>query len=500
MLKDSLDILCPTISCIVNSSLQSGTVPDSYKTAIITPVLKKPSLDRNALKSYRPVSNLPFLSKVLERVVAKQLTQHMSENGLHEPTQSAYKAFHSTETALVKVHNDLLWAMDNQGVALLLLLDLSAAFDTIDHVHLLTRLHEEIGITDVPMKWFKVYLSNRTQCVMVDGVHSSEETLTCGVPQGSVLGPLLFLIYTIPLGRVIRKHGFSLHIYADDTQIYIIIKPVNQKAIEHSAAQIQTCVLDIQSWMTANMLKLNAEKTEVLIVGSRFQLLKFHLEAIWIGNGEVIIQRHSARNLGVMFDCCMTMSAQVDSLTRSTNFHLASIRKVRRLLTQESTTKLVCSLVLSRLDYCNALLYNISGQLCLKLQRVLHSAARLISGSRKYDSVTPLLIQLHWLPIRQRIQYKILLLVFKALHGRAPSYISEMLVPYNPKRALRSTSLSLLCERRARCVTFGDRAFSVCGPRLWNILPNHIRTIESLDSFKKLLKAHLFTEVFFPAK
>ena len=163
-------------------------------------------MDHNILKNYRPVSNLPFISKVLERVVARQLNEHMSRHNLHEPLQSAYKQFHSTETALIKVYNDIMWAMERKGVTNLLPVDLSSAFDTIDHQVLITRLQDLIGVSGTVLSWFTSYLSDRTQRVCIDGSFANSQILHYGVPQGSVLGPLMFLIYILPIGNIIRKY------------------------------------------------------------------------------------------------------------------------------------------------------------------------------------------------------------------------------------------------------------------------------------------------------
>ena len=170
------------------------------------------------------------------------------------------------------------------------MLDLSAAFDTIDHQCLLARMKSDLGIDGVALKWFHSYLSGRSQCIQIDGICSLDTMLKWGVPQGSVLGPMLFLIYILPLGQLIRSHGMQLHIYADDTQIYACICPVSQEAIANSVTMIEKCVVSVQHWMSCNMLKLNAEKTEVKIFGSTAQLSKFSLESITIGHASVVIQ------------------------------------------------------------------------------------------------------------------------------------------------------------------------------------------------------------------
>ena len=246
---------------MINLSLLSGYVPQSFKVAVIKPLLKKPTLDPGVLANYRPISNLPFLSKILEKVVTKQLCDFLHNNSLFEDFQSGFRVHHSTETALVKVNNDLLIASDNGLVSVLVLLDLSAAFDTIDHNILLQRLEHQIGIKGTALSWFRSYLSDRSQFVHVNDESSINTTVSHGVPQGSVLGPILFTLYMLPLGNIIRNHSINFHCYADDTQLYLTIKPDESNQL----SKLQTCLKDIKSWMSCNVLMLNSEKTEILV-------------------------------------------------------------------------------------------------------------------------------------------------------------------------------------------------------------------------------------------
>ena len=197
----SLSSLVPTITVIVNKSLGSGTFPAAFKSALVRPFLKKSMLDPEVLRNYRPVSNLAFVSKVLEKVVAAQLTSHIKEHGLDEKNQSAYCCHHSTETALVKVQNNLLRAIDEGCGVFLVLLGLSVAFDTLDHDILLKRLEESVGLSGLALRWMDSYLRGRSQSVTTDGNTSDAASLKYGIPHGSVLGPLLFTIYTIPIGH-----------------------------------------------------------------------------------------------------------------------------------------------------------------------------------------------------------------------------------------------------------------------------------------------------------
>ena len=221
---DSLDVLLPVITNKVNASLSTGYLPDNWKETIINPLFKKGAIDF-AFKNLRPVSNLQFVSKITERAVFDQVYAHVMNNELFPELQSAYSKSHSTETALVKIVNDILLDMNRQHVSLLVLLDLSAAFDTVDHIILLRRLETSFGVTGDALKWIASYLSARSQRVMINGVLSDRFDLSFGVPQGSCLGPLLFSAYASKLFQVIKNHLPNAHAYADDTQLYLSFKP-----------------------------------------------------------------------------------------------------------------------------------------------------------------------------------------------------------------------------------------------------------------------------------
>ena len=209
LLKENVDVLAPFLVELANRSLSTGTVPAAFKAAYITPLLKKPDLDSADFKSYRPVSNLSVLSKLLERLVARQLLDYLSTAGLLPKLQSAYRKHHSTETAVLRVLADILQALDSGNIAALALLDLSAAFDTVDHAILLQRLATSYGLGGHALKWFSDYLDRRTQCVRRGSSRSTPTTVSCGVPQGSVLGPILFLLYTADLLLLIERINYG---------------------------------------------------------------------------------------------------------------------------------------------------------------------------------------------------------------------------------------------------------------------------------------------------
>ena len=238
--------------------------------------------------------------------------------------------------------------------------------------------------------------------------------------------------------------------------------------------------------MTTNYLKLNDGKTEFLVLWKK---------SVTLG-GTNVKAVESARYIGAVLDSELCMTQHINSIVCSCYCHLRQIAHIRPHITQVATATLVNCLITSRLDFMNSLLYGIPDYLLRKLELIQNNAARIVCQKKKRDHVTPLFKTLHWLPIDFRIQFKINLVTFKILHGLAPAYLSSLLIPYAPSRTLRSSSQEQLIEKRARCKRTGDRAFSVCAPRLWNALPHTIRNSISVASFKTALKTYYFKQAF----
>ena len=452
LLRDLLPSMAPVIADLVNAALSSGKFPTDLKSAIVKPLLKKPVLDQEILKNFRPVSNLSFVSKVIEKVIAARLLDHMKENGLMYPYQSAYRKGHSTETALVRVHNDIVSAVDKKGSGVyLILLDLSVAFDTVDHTIFLTFLRRHMGLSGQALDVMESYLSGRTQCVSINGVLSELKELECGVPQGSVLGPIEFCIYTIPLGAILKYHKINYHIYADDTQIYCSFKI---DSLDEVLDRVSKCISDIRSWMIMNKLKINDDKTEFLLITSPRANITRDIQ-ISIGQEE-ISPSPACKSLGVMFDQHFNMDTQICSVCRSAHFHIRNIKAIRHLLPPSTAAQLVHSLVSSRLDYCNAVLHRVPAYRIKPLQRVQNIAARVVSLCSRDDDIAEVLKELHWLPVMQRILFKVLLLVYKCKNGLAPDYLSSLFIPYKMNFNSRSNFLDKLETPRTRTTSYGD--------------------------------------------
>ena len=265
LVKNCSSLLAPLHSKLLNRSLSESYIPTSQKAAIITTLLMKMGLDKNDGQNYRPVSNLTFISKLLERVVCSQMSNFLKENDALPSTQSAYRRYHSTESALLEVFSYLCMALSRGHVALLGLLDMSAAFDTVDFGILLQQLHDSFRIRGAPLAWLTSYMTNRTKTVVYNHSRSQTATLSCGVPQGHVLGPLLFVLYTKDVTSIIKRHVLDNHCYADDTQLHFSCKPEDVNTLVKAFTK---CTDELTTSMRSNKLKLNCDKTECIWIAT----------------------------------------------------------------------------------------------------------------------------------------------------------------------------------------------------------------------------------------
>ena len=338
-----LHAIVPILQHIVNLCLTTGDFLISCKSSIVIPLIKKPGLDREMLNNYRPVSNLSFLSKVIEKVISIRILGHILDNNIVDSFQSAYRVGHSCETALLRVYNDIVTTVGKGNGSFLVLLDLSAAFDTIDHDNLFYILDKYVGIGGSVLRLIRSYFSDCTQRVQIDGILSDFASLLCGVPQGSVLGPIKFCLHLLPL----RLHNIGYHIYADDAQLYISFKC---KDPLESLTKLNMCISDIRVWMIKNKFKINDSKTEIIICRSPF--LKQNLSDLSVSVGDMQVSQSSKeRDLGVVFDQYLTFHDHISGICKSTHFYLRGIGKIRNLLTVDATAQLIHALITSRLDF-----------------------------------------------------------------------------------------------------------------------------------------------------
>ena len=330
-----------------------------------------------------------------------------------------------------------------------------------------------MGFRGIVLQWFRSYLTNRCFSVRIGHQSSNSVPLNCGVPQGSILGPILFILYLLPLASIFNKYEVSFHLYADDTQIYFPLKHNDKNGLQPLFA----CLSDLKLWLSSNFLNLNENKTEIIIFGPKENCV-FDVDC------------------GFLFDHNLKFEKQISAVIKSCFFQLRQLSKVKPFLTQSNLQIVTHAFVTSRLDYCNSLYFGLSQSSLSCLQLVQNAAARLLTGTRKHESITPILFKLHWLPVKFRIDFKILLFVYKALNNLAPQYLTDLLCLYTPSRTLRSSDHCLLIVPRSRLKKRGDRAFATAGPKLWNSLPLYIRLAPSVSIFKSSLKTFLFSLAF----
>ena len=374
------------------------------------------------MNNYRPVSNLCFIAKILEKLVLSQISSYLNSHNLYNTCQSAYRPGHSTETAFLKAANDLFLSLNKGNISVRALLDFSSAFDTIDHPILVHRLHTDFGFTDTVLQWFSSYLTDRTHYVSLSNHCSAFTHVHSGVPNGSVLGPMLFTMYIKPLSAIIDSHSIMHHSFADDLQFQMSAPPDRISELLHS---MQSCISDVKAWATANMLKLNDNKTELMLVTSnRTKHLHSLPTSITIGNAQVPFKM-SVKNLGFRLDCHLTMNAHVSNIYRTCYFELRRLASIRRFLTSTATATLASAL--SRIDYCISLLLGSTHDVISHLQRIQNYAARVILRFPKSSSITIHLKSLHWLPVKVRSTYKIACLCYHCHSSTAPSFVTDML-------------------------------------------------------------------------
>ena len=479
-----IELLYPIILQIVNSSISEAKFPDALKHAIVSPIIKALNLDPNIFQNLRPISSLPFVSKILEKVIHIQMVEHITNNGLYAKYQSAYRKNYSCETALTKIVSDIQELNFLGHNVILILLDQSAAFDTVNHSTLIYKLEHFFGIKDDALELIKSYLTNRTFSVKLPKNTSSPKPLSHGVPQGSLLGPLLYALYTAELESIISKYGLKIHSYADDTQIYASFGTNNWENVE---SNLQNCINEVNLWMNANSLMLNKNKTVIKV----FYANKTQPRIDQILNTDVV---DSVKVLGSIINENLKFKDFISKKVQICNMHLHNLYNIRNILDIKTKTLLITNLVFSTIDYCNILLIGCNQSELNPLKLIMNKCVRFILNLRYRTHVTPFYKKLHFLPINKRIKYKACLLAHKIYFRTAPDYLSNDFDHYEPMQRM------VLREGAGRDTYMFTRDNNDVKNQLlyskirdtWNILPLSIRKVQSLQTFKSKLKTQLF--------
>ena len=462
----------------MNLSLTSEVVPSGMKDARVTPLFKKGS--RLDCGNYRPVSILNVLSKILERAVHGQLVSYLTRRGILTDSQSGFRPGFSTDTCLLGLSEFVRGELSKGHLVGLVLLDLQKAFDCVDHGILLEKLGR-MGVGS--LDWFGSYLSGRRQCVAVDGVVSEFEEVNCGVPQGSILGPVLFLCYVNDMSVSLGCH---LSLYADDSTLVASGKNAAELG-RYLSDQLARC----KDWMVDNRLSLHLGKTECILIGSGKRLRNARDFRVMCDGNEV--KRVSeVRYLGVMLDENFNGKVQAVSVIKKVAARLGFLWRSASLLDFNSRRMLCMSLVQPCLDYCIVSWYvGLSSKLRGKLDVLLRKMVRFVYGWGPRTHVgTGTLRELGWLQVADRARYFALVHAFRIRKGLAPSYLCKGFVQVSGVHGHQTRGSAFDFHLSA---SDSPGSFSYYSKCQWNDLPAQLKCIDSLAVFKVKLKQHLMT-------
>ena len=475
ILKLAANVVVPSLTLIFNQSIISGVFPREWQSARVTPIIKKGI--KTDPENYRPISVLPVVAKIFEKLVFNQFYEYLNNNSLLTSCQSGFRSLHSTLTALLEATDNWSVNIDNGFLNGVIFIDLKKAFDTIDHDIVLRKLRC-YGADETALKWFNSYLSNRYQRCQVNGELSGISPVNCGVPQGSIIGPLLFLLYINDLPNCLARA--CPRMYADDTNITVSA---------NNAADLKTMLNDelsnLNLWLRANKLSLNITKTEYMIIGSR-QRLRATTENQIIEvciEGKKITRVAESKSLGVYIDETLSWKKHMKELSKKIASGIGALKRLMPFIFKDTAVIIYKALIEPHFDYCSSVWYGISDTLSQKLQKLQNRAARVITKSTYDTSAKPLLNSLNWDDLATRRKKQLLISVFKSIHGLFPSYLQDMFVFRDSSYNLRNLENKLLLPKPR--TNYLKSRISYSGAALWNSLPVEVRSAESLQIFKR---------------
>ena len=432
-------------------------------------------------ENYRPISVIGHIAKIIEQLIGRQLISYLEEHQFISSDQSTYLKRHSTQTSLHRVIDDFLENVNDDMITGVCFLDISKCFDTIDHSLLLQKLCM-YGIKETELNWFTSYLHNRKQAVFCHGKLSKFLDIKTGVPQGSVLGPYMFLLFINDVTSYLTE-GSVTNLFADDSSIYAV-----GNNIEEVRSKLQVCLDNLSYWYHRNKLKINGNKSQIMLVGTRAQLRALNMDDFTITFEQQPLELvNQAKYLGIYISCDLTWEKHISHLCKQLYFCISMLRGLRKILNEAQLLKIYKSYVQPKFDYGITIWGCTSESNLKKVQRIQNLAARIITGNFDYINVRgeDLVMYLKLQNIRQRRDYFLACLMFKAIHGLTPYYLSDnvtMNVDVNGYNT-RSTENMNIYVPRPRKEIFRN-SFAYQGGVTWNALPEYVKESPDFESFK----------------
>ncbi|CAL1671997.1 unnamed protein product [Lasius platythorax] len=465
---------------VLNKSLEEGMFPTGWKEAIVVPIPKV----RGTIKveEFRPINKLPVYEKVLEIVVYKQLIEYLEKNNLLKECQSGFRARHSCETVLQCIISEWKREIAEGKMIGVVFLDLRRAFEVVNRKILISKL-EGYGLKESVLNWFKSYLDNRTQRVKFNGILSPPVNVDVGVPQGSVLGPLLFLLYINDITEVI-KDTCEIKLFADDAIIYTAgysSKEISDKLNEK--------MKKIEKWLKINRLKLNIDKTKVMLLrGVRKKVMEENFRVIMQNKMLEVVSE--IKYLGVIIDKNLNFSAHVDYISKKVGAKLGIMRRTGASMSSYMKCTVYKAVVAPILEYCASVLIGISKTNVNNLQKLQNQGMRIILKCNKKTRIRDMLEALHFTSIDERIEYNVCLLVYKMINGMCPSYL------YNKSELVKHRSAINTRQKEnvyiERCRSREEQKMLLHdGFKMYNKLPNDIKKEQRLQNYRRMLAQHI---------
>ena len=476
LLKVSAPAISDSLCFLLNFSITSGQVPQEWKRARVSAIHKKESkLDAG---NYRPISVLPVISKLLEHIVHTQVYTYLTDNDLMSPEQSGFRKIHSTQTSLHRIMEHFYSKLQNGELVGMIALDLRKAFDTVDHHVLLDKL-KFYGINGVPLQWFRSYLQDRSQVVGVNGSLSDPLSVTTGVPQGSILGPLLFILYMNDLPGCLTKCDSNM--YADDTAFY-----TSAPSKETVMQRLQADLLLVDEWLRANKLSLHIGKTVCMLITSRQRRRHISSDLSLRINDTRIQQVESSPYLGVTLDQNLTFHFHIENTIKKASRSLGALKRASYLIPQNTCITMYNALVLPHLDYCVTVWASVGDTQIQRIQKIQNRGMRIILQCGPRTHIHDMLSKLKWLSVKQRIRFMTCVLVYKIRNSLTPNYLTDTISTISHHYPTRARMAENLYVSRAH-----PRSLTTLGTKYWNELPPSIRTLPTLHAFKKACAEHI---------